>query len=95
MILRNVSTLSGLVKSRRCWARKARPRIVWVTLDNDQNVTLPRIPMQKVSNGIKFRRWQVPLRLIYAGTVHCSQGMTLNRVVIDLRAPFGNTGRFM
>jgi ATP-dependent exoDNAse (exonuclease V) alpha subunit len=67
------------VKGRRCWARKAGARVVWVTFDNGQDVTLPRIPMQKVSNGIKFRTSQVPLGLIYAVTVHRSQGMTLNR----------------
>jgi hypothetical protein len=93
MILRNISTLSRLVKGRRCWACKARPRIVWVTLDNDQNVILPRIPMQKVSNDIKFRRWQVPLRLIYAGRVHRSQGIALNRDIVDLRAPFWQHGQ--
>jgi hypothetical protein len=29
MILRNIRTLSGLVKRRRCWARKAGARVVW------------------------------------------------------------------
>jgi hypothetical protein len=65
-----------------------------VTLDNGQDVTLPRIPIQRISNCIKFRRWQVPLRLISAGAVHRSQGMTLNRAVVDLRVPFWQHGQF-
>jgi hypothetical protein len=92
VILRNISTLSGVVKGSHCWAQVTQ-RAGWVTLDNDQNVTLPRIPTQKVANGIKFRRWQIPLKLVYAGTVHCSQGMTLNRAVIDLRALFWEHGQ--
>jgi hypothetical protein len=49
--------------------------------------------MEKVSNGIKFSRWQVLLKLICAGTVHRSQGMTLNRAVIDLRSQFWEHGQ--
>jgi hypothetical protein len=30
--------------------------------------------MEKRSHGMKFTRWQVPRRLIFAGTVHRSQG---------------------
>jgi hypothetical protein len=44
--------------------------------------------MQRVSNGMKFARWQFPLKLIYPATVDRSQRMTLNKTVIDLRSQF-------
>jgi hypothetical protein len=47
---------------------------------------LTRIPMEKTSNGMKSIRCQLPLPLIFAGTVHRSQGMTLQWAVIDYRA---------
>jgi hypothetical protein len=37
---------------------------------------------------MKFAPWKLPIRLIFAGTVHRSQGMTLDRAVVDLRALF-------
>jgi hypothetical protein len=49
--------------------------------------------MEKDCNGMKFQRWQVPVRLIFAGTVHRSQGMTLNRAVIDCRTKFWEHGQ--
>jgi hypothetical protein len=49
--------------------------------------------MGKVSNGMKFAGWQVPLRLIFAGTVHRSQDMTLHKAVIDLRTEFWEHGQ--
>jgi hypothetical protein len=49
--------------------------------------------MEKTSNGMKFARWQVPIRLVYAGTVHRSQGMTLQRAVVDLKRNFWEHGQ--
>jgi hypothetical protein len=49
--------------------------------------------MEKVTNGMRFKRWQLPLRLMFAGTVHRSQGMTLGRVVVDCRSNFWEHGQ--
>jgi hypothetical protein len=49
--------------------------------------------MEKISNGIQFSESQVRLKLIYAGKVHRSQGMTLNKAFIDLRSQFGEHGQ--
>jgi hypothetical protein len=49
--------------------------------------------MERVVSGIKFPRWQIPIRLIYAGTVHRTQGMTLDRAVVDLRSDFWEHGQ--
>jgi hypothetical protein len=92
-LLQNISTASGLVKRRRCWAVNLNKRVAVVKLDTKEELTLSRIPMEKISNGIKFTRWQVPIRLIYAGTVHRSQRMTLGRAVIDLMTNFWEHGQ--
>jgi hypothetical protein len=93
MLLRNISTICGLVKGRRCWALESSDRLILTRLDNQQELPLPRMPMEKVASGIKFSRMQVPIKLIYAGTVHRSQGMTLHRAVIDLRKDFWEHGQ--
>jgi hypothetical protein len=49
--------------------------------------------MGKQSNGMKFVRWQLPLRLLFAGTAHRSQGITLQRAVIDCRTKFWEHGQ--
>jgi hypothetical protein len=65
-----------------------RNRTVVLQFDDGDTRALTRIPMEKQSNGMKFVRWQLPLRLLFAGTVHRSQGMTLQRAVIDCRTQF-------
>jgi hypothetical protein len=50
-----------------------------------QTQTLTRILMEKPSNGMKVIRWQLPLRLLFAGTLHRSQRMMPQRAVIDCR----------
>jgi hypothetical protein len=49
--------------------------------------------MEKTSNEMKFTRCQLPLQLIFAGTVHRSQGMTLQRSVLDYRTKFWEHGQ--
>jgi hypothetical protein len=77
ILLRNMDTRSGLAKGRRCRAIQMRNRTIVVEFDNHETRTLTRIAMEKTSNGMKFIRWQIPLRLVFAGTAHRSQGMTL------------------
>jgi hypothetical protein len=40
-----------------------------------------------------FLRWHLPLRRLFAGTVHKSQGMTLQRAIIDYRTQFWAHGQ--
>jgi hypothetical protein len=42
---------------------------------------------------MKFVRWQLPLRLLFAGTVPRSQGMTLQQSVIDCCTKFWEHGQ--
>jgi hypothetical protein len=64
-----------------------------VKLEINKELSLSRIAIEKKSNGMTFARCQVPLRLIYAGTVHRSQGMTLEGAVIDLRSSLWEHGQ--
>jgi hypothetical protein len=56
-LLRNISTLSGLVKGRRCSMSDARERVTVIRFESGQKLTRSRVPMEKVSNGMKFSRW--------------------------------------
>jgi ATP-dependent exoDNAse (exonuclease V) alpha subunit len=67
--------------------------MVVLKLDAKEELASSRIPMEKFCNGRKFTRWQVPIRLMYASTVHSSEGMTLARAVIDLRTNFWKHGQ--
>jgi hypothetical protein len=55
-LLRIISTLSDLVKGRRCWVLDARERVAVIRFHSCEEVTLSRIPMEKISNGMKFSR---------------------------------------
>jgi hypothetical protein len=88
VLIRNINIRSGLVKSRRCHAIQIKNRTVVFQFENDETRAFRRVPMEKTSNWMKFTRCQLPFPLIFAGTVHRSQGMTLQRVVIDYRTKF-------
>jgi hypothetical protein len=93
ILLRNMDTRSGLAKGRRCRAVEMKNQTVVFQFDDNDTRTLTRIPMEKKSNGMIFVRWQLPIRLMFAGTVHKSQGMTLNKAVIDCRTKFWEHGQ--
>jgi hypothetical protein len=77
ILLRNIDTRAGLAKGRRCTAVDMRYRTIVLQFDDGQTFTLTKIPFDKCLNGMTFRQWQVPIREVFAGTVHRSQGMTL------------------
>jgi hypothetical protein len=93
VLLRNIDTRSGMAKGRRCFALALLHRAVVVKFDDGVERTLTRIPMEKVTNGMKFQRWQIPLKLVFAGTVHRAQGTTLSRSVVDCRSNFWEHGQ--
>jgi hypothetical protein len=51
------------------------------------------MPLEKSTNGVKLRRWQMPFQLLFAGTVYRAQGMSLERVVGDYRTKFWEHGQ--
>jgi hypothetical protein len=93
ILLRNIDTRSGLARGRYCHAVQMRNRTAVPQFDDDETQVLTRIPMGKQSNGMKFVRWQLSLRLLFAGTVNKSQGMAFQRVVIDSRTKFWEHGQ--
>jgi hypothetical protein len=93
LLLWNVNTREGLAKGRRCIARKMGNRALVVAFGPETEYTFGAIRMDKKVNGVEFVRWQVPFRLMYGGTVHRSQGMTLDRAVMDCRTKFWEHGQ--
>jgi hypothetical protein len=55
---------------------------------NGETMVLTATHIEKTLNGMKFIGRQLLLRLAFAGTMHRSQGMTLQRAVIDRRTKF-------
>jgi hypothetical protein len=72
ILLRNMGTRSGLAESRRCSAVELRNRTAVLQFDYREARTLTRIPIEKSSNGMIILRCKLPLRLVFAGTVHRS-----------------------
>jgi hypothetical protein len=92
LLLRNVNTRGGLAKGRRCLARGMGHLTFVVLFGPEAEYTFGPIRIDKKLNGVEFVRSQVPFRLMYAGTVHRSQGMTLDRAVMDCRTQFWEHG---
>ena len=92
-VLRNLNTQKGIVKNKRCWVKTVMKYSVLVEFEDGSSYTIPRIKFSGVTNGIHFVRTQVPLKPIFAGTVHKSQGMTLTKGVIDLRSDLWEHGQ--
>jgi hypothetical protein len=93
-LLRNISTLSGVVNGMRYWVLDAQERVAVIRFESGKELPRSRIAMEKVSNGMTFSRRQVLLKLTYAGTVHRSHRITLNRAVIDFKSQFWEHGNF-
>ncbi|CAG8811436.1 11804_t:CDS:2, partial [Racocetra persica] len=93
-IMRNISIEKGLVKNSRVMITKLGRRLIEVTLlnNNQPNHTLetcllPRINFYFQPDHCSWTvyRKQFPLRLAYSTTFNSSQGLTLDRIIIDLR----------
>jgi hypothetical protein len=70
LLLRNINTPAGLAKGRRCTPLNIGNRTVLILFDNGCTQTLARIHLEKTISGMRFIRWQIPVRLVFAGTVH-------------------------
>jgi hypothetical protein len=94
VLIRNLSIAKGLVKNARVVIKSLRRNYVEVTLlsknrftPHIQNYCIPRITFEFRPHNANFSiyRKQFPLRLAYATTFNSCQGLTLDRVVLDLR----------
>jgi len=100
-IMRNLSIEDGLVKNARVQVVSLRPNVVEVRLLQQgagrprpeqadmPTFFLPRITFEFDPHGASWtvQRRQFPLRLAYATTFNSCQGLTLDRVVLDLTKP--------
>jgi hypothetical protein len=70
VLLHNLDTTSGLAQEPRCSATDLRNRTVIRRRDDGSETALTRMLMEKMSNGRKFKRWPIFVRLKCSGTVH-------------------------
>jgi hypothetical protein len=90
-LMRNLDIEEGLVKNRRVLVTKLLKNAVEIRLIDTQSTRtsfcIPRITFefQPAHRDFTVQRRQFPLRLAYATTFNSCQGLTLDRVVIDLR----------
>ena len=96
-LARNLSIERGLVKNSRVVVKKLHRHIVEVELmqhtwnqnPDERSYCLPRInfDFKPGFSPWTIQRRQFPLRLAYATTFNSSQGLTLDKTVVDLRTP--------
>ena len=92
-LMRNINTAKGMAKNKRCYVTGRTQNCVFVEFEDRSTTTIPRINFPGETNGIIFTRHQIPLKPIFAGTIHKSQGLTLNKVVVDMRSKFWEHGQ--
>jgi hypothetical protein len=94
VLTRNLSVRKGLVKNARVVIKSLQRNYVEVTLlsrnkflPQEQNYCIPRITFEfrPLNANFTVHRKQYPFRLAYATTFNSCQGLTLKRVVLDLR----------
>jgi ATP-dependent DNA helicase PIF1 len=90
-LLRNFSISKGLVKNARVLVRKVGRHIVTVALivqdqEGSQDLLIPRINFEATMPKCAYAmlRLQFPLAPAYATTFNSCQGLTLDRVAVDL-----------
>src|SRR5215207_9176918 len=89
-IMRNLSVEKGLVKNARVKFVDYRRNCVKVQLlGSEISHWIPQITFEFQPERCPWTiiRRQIPLRLAYATTFNSCQGLTLDRVVVDLRSP--------
>lgn len=101
-LMRNMAPERGMVKNMRCVVEEVGRRLIIIRLLRPDNgnqpdadtVLLPRIPMEaRLSSGHTLIRRQFPIALAYATTLNGCQGLTLDRVGIDLTRPVFSHGQ--
>jgi len=90
MLLKNVSVESGLVNGALGTVKQMCNRSVVVEFDNGITEELGFQPVSIIKEDKLeiARRDQIPLRLSWAISIHKSQGMTLDNVVVDMDGIF-------
>ena len=96
-LMRNLSVEQGLVKNARVIIQHCEQHSIGVQLihSNLPTIYLPRITFTFTPKGCcwNVKRRQFPLKPAYATTFNSCQGLTLDRVVLDLTIPVFTHGQ--
>jgi hypothetical protein len=93
-LMRNLSVHKGLVKNARVIVKRLHHRFIEIQVVDNRTgnlreiVCIPRIRFEfnPPNSSWTISRLQFPLRLAYACTFNSSQGLTLDKSVLDLRS---------
>jgi hypothetical protein len=98
-IMRNLDINESLVKNRRIMVQNLHDKVIDICLIDStsphRTFYLPRITFEFQPHRCPWtiQRRQFPLRLAYATTFNSCQGLTLNKVVLDLRSSVFSHGQ--
>jgi len=103
-LMRNLSLDKGLVKNTRCVVTHLGRRLITVRIlrgaatsavCEEEDILIPRINFTCTISASKYTllRKQFPLAPAYATTFNSCQGLTLDRVIIDLTRPVFSHGQ--
>lgn len=89
MLLKNLNVNKGLVNGSCGYIVDLTPHTAVVEFDNGIKYTIEPQEFELQQNGVtKIQRTQLPLTLAYACSIHKSQGLTFDKVFIDLKRIF-------
>src|SRR6266550_4982947 len=98
-LLRNFSVDNGLVKNSRLLITNLGRRIITTRLlqnnrVGEEDILIPRIPFTTIlKSRHQLKRRQFPLTAAYATTFNSCQGLTLDRIGVDLTRPVFSHGQ--
>jgi ATP-dependent DNA helicase PIF1 len=84
MITKNISVESGIVNGRQAIVKGFGKGMVHLILDDKREYTVEKEDFSYTSAGKKYSRFQIPLSLSWALSIHKCQGTTLETAVGDL-----------
>ena len=89
ILLKNIDISNGLVNGSCGTVKKLAPSSIYVLFDNGQSIHLEPEEFEYSTEGKpKIIRNQYPLRLAYGITIHKSQGMTFDKLVVNFSKIF-------
>lgn len=89
MLLKNLDTKNGLVNGSCGTVIYLDNQKIKVLFDNKKLYSITTEEFEyTLSNQLKIQRTQFPLCLAYGITIHKSQGMTINKLVVDFKNIF-------